>query len=135
MISSQTQLHISASELISVLGPFQNGKLGKLRDVFIAWGRSPHNMKLNTVKFVFLDWFWMTSHSHDPEEVNQLEVTCMAAGLQVEIQKIFIGEKSATVDPGFFTSSVGLYVPYVQIGWFDSYLWSYRLKSKDKFIW
>jgi hypothetical protein len=72
-------------------------------------------MKLNSVKFVFPDWFWMTSHSHHLEEVNQLEVTCIAAGLQVEIQEIFIGakrgEKRATVDPNFFTSSVG---PYVQ---------------------
>jgi hypothetical protein len=79
-------------------------------------------MKLNSVKFVFLDWFWMTSHSHDLEEVNQLEVTCMAAGLQVEIRKIFIGEKRATVDLDFFTSSVG---PNVQLGWFESSWYSF----------
>jgi hypothetical protein len=67
----------------------------------------------------------MTSHWHDPEEVNQLEVTCMATGLQVEIQKIFIGEKRATVDPDFFTSSLGPYVPYAQLGWFDSPWYSF----------
>jgi hypothetical protein len=56
-------------------------------------------MKLNYIKFVFPDWFWMTSLSHDPEEVNQLEVTCMAAGLQVEIQKIVVGPKRLEKEP------------------------------------
>jgi hypothetical protein len=98
----------------------------KLRDLFTVWGRGPHNMKLNSVKFVFPDWFWLTSLSHDPEEVNRLEVTCMAAGLQVEIQKIFIGpkifEKRAPVDPNYFTSSVGPFVQragnYFELPWY-----------------